>query len=216
MLVKPPAVRGSGVPKPNKPKLVAARHELQAPLDAFGTVGEVMSSSTPCLRVDVSIESARLVLVERGYSALPVVDARGMPVGSISTTDLLRVLPEYEFQELDARAAQHAASDPFEQPAEEQDAEVLEAGEGFFVVCIPERAVGSIMTPLIFTVSEHAPIGEAAALMAGHDLHHLAVVDLVGGVVGTISALDIVRLVTGQFMIPGSGRRPELQRCRPG
>jgi CBS domain-containing protein len=185
MLVKPAGLDGRAArPLRWSSKVVALRPEPQIPLDAFGTVGAAMSSSTPSLRADVSIESARLVFVERGCTVLPVVDRQGMPIGIVTTIDLLRVLPEYEFQALDSQ-----------QPAEEHDVDLLEAGEGFFVVCIPERTVGSIMMPLVFTVSEHAPLCEAAALMATYELDHLPVEDSDGCIVGMISSLDIVRRI---------------------
>jgi CBS domain-containing protein len=158
--------------------------------------------------VDASIESARLVFVELGYSALPVVDARGMPVGVVSTIDLLRVVPEYEFHELDAGGSRQSVLDRFAQPAEENDAELFEAGEGFFVLCIPEQAVGAIMTPVVCTVSEHASLPEAAGLMAAYELSRLPVADSDGRIVGTISSLDIVRHVAdgAAFRAPVRGR----------
>lgn len=56
----------------------------------------------------------------------------------------------------------------------------------------------SLAAPLAFTVDEHAPIAQAAALMAIEGVHRVPVVDAEGRVVGIVSALDVARFVARQ------------------
>src|SRR4029079_18434500 len=53
-------------------------------------VSAIMTTDVICVQPDVSIESVTRLLLERGISGVPVVDADGVPVGLVSKTDLLR------------------------------------------------------------------------------------------------------------------------------
>lgn len=55
------------------------------------------------------------------------------------------------------------------------------------------RQVVDVMTPLVFSLSQDASIGQAAALMAYEGVHRVIVVDRAGYVVGLVSSLDIAR-----------------------
>jgi CBS domain-containing protein len=121
---------------------------------APATVGAIMSTVTLCVRDDVTVAAMTALLLEHGYSAVPVVAATGRALGVVSKTDLLG----------------HVAG-----------------GGG------PDATADQIMMPMVFAVEEDAPIGEAAALMAGERVHRLPVVDGKGTVVGILSALDLVR-----------------------
>ncbi len=58
------------------------------------TVGDVMTPSVICVAPDVEVESLLALLVERGISGVPVVNERGLPVGMVSKTDIVRHLYE--------------------------------------------------------------------------------------------------------------------------
>lgn len=53
------------------------------------TAEELMSPNPVSLRQDASIAEAIDALIERGYSAAPVIDEAGRPVGVLSRTDIL-------------------------------------------------------------------------------------------------------------------------------
>jgi CBS domain-containing protein len=58
------------------------------------SVAEVMTSHVLCVSPDVEIGSLASLLVERGISGVPVVNERGLPVGMVSKTDIVRHLYE--------------------------------------------------------------------------------------------------------------------------
>src|SRR5439155_968027 len=53
------------------------------------TIAEVMTPNPVSLRADATLEEAVTFLVETGYSAAPVIDDAGRPVGVISRTDIV-------------------------------------------------------------------------------------------------------------------------------
>lgn len=53
-------------------------------------VSVIMSADVVCVRPDVSIAALTVLLIERGISGVPVVDAAGAPLGVVSKTDLVR------------------------------------------------------------------------------------------------------------------------------
>lgn len=53
------------------------------------TAGEMMSPNPMSLRSDRLVEEAVCFLVDKGFSAAPVIDDAGRPVGVLSRTDIL-------------------------------------------------------------------------------------------------------------------------------
>jgi CBS domain-containing protein len=49
-----------------------------------------MAPGVLCVTEDLAVEALAELLVERGISGVPVVDAEGFPIGVVSKTDLLR------------------------------------------------------------------------------------------------------------------------------
>jgi CBS domain-containing protein len=54
------------------------------------TVGEVMTTQVVCVTPEVTVERLIALLIERGISGVPVVNERGLPVGMVSKTDVVR------------------------------------------------------------------------------------------------------------------------------
>lgn len=50
-----------------------------------------------------------------------------------------------------------------------------------------------LMMPIAMTLGPHATVAHAAALMAFEDIHHVAIVDDVGTLIGIVSSMDVVR-----------------------
>lgn len=67
---------------------MASTH-LRARVSRHTSVGQLMSRTVFCLNVDTSLEDATRRLLEQGFSAAPVLDSVGKPIGIISKADLL-------------------------------------------------------------------------------------------------------------------------------
>jgi CBS domain-containing protein len=102
-------------------------------------------------------------LTDTGYSAAPVIDDAGRPIGVVSRSDVL----VYDR----ARAGPGAAGP--------EAAAVVRASD--------------LMTPVVFAVAPQTPAAEVAGRMADLNVHRLFVVDRGGTLVGVISALDLLR-----------------------
>lgn len=129
------------------------------------TAAELMAPDPVSLREDASLEEAVSFFSDRRYSAAPVIDEAGRPVGVLSLSDLLV-------------HARESARSPFA-PAG--------AGEGGGV-----RAC-DLMTPDVLAVSPATPAGEVVANLLALRVHHLFVVDGDGSLVGVISTRDVLR-----------------------
>jgi CBS domain-containing protein len=154
------------------------------------TVKDVMSPQPVCVDGSLSVEAARMLMLERGVSALPIVDSEGRPIGIVSKTDLLREIPEYEYREF-RQERPSRPPDPLEVEPDDGDDE----SDGFFVVKMPFRPVTEVMTPFVVVLEEATPLARAAQVMVDERVHRLPIVDEEGKVTGILSTLDIVRLL---------------------
>ncbi|HLU67570.1 MAG TPA: CBS domain-containing protein [Kofleriaceae bacterium] len=143
-------------------------------------IGDVMTTDVICVREDVSVEAVSAMLLDRGFSGVPVVDVGGFPIGVVSKTDLLR--------ERHGAAGEAVLDDG---GWDEGDCGLGE--EGFHLEPVARATVGEVMMPLAFTLPEHASVSQAAALMAFEGVHRVPVVSEDGAVVGILSSLDILR-----------------------
>jgi CBS domain-containing protein len=150
------------------------------------TVADLMTPNPISLQDDALVSEAVVLLTERGFSAAPVIDEAGRPVGVVSRTDLLihdrevggRVTPSewYDDAELKREFAQTERT-------------------GLHVERIDSTRVGDIMTPVVFCVAPDDSVAKAAAQMVGLKVHRLFVVDTDGILVGVVSAMDVLRLI---------------------
>ena len=66
------------------------RRRARRPTDGDRTpLSAVMSAHITCVSEDLTAEELVALLVDRGFSGVPVVDSTGKPVGVVSKTDLL-------------------------------------------------------------------------------------------------------------------------------
>jgi CBS domain-containing protein len=112
-------------------------------------------------------------LTDRGFSAAPVIDEAGRPIGVVSRADIL--VHDREFHRAPVLA------------------EGREVPEGFGVEDCDRTTVGDIMTPGIFAVSPETPTTKVIEQMLSLHVHQLFVVDDDGLLIGVISALDVLR-----------------------
>jgi CBS domain-containing protein len=147
---------------------------------AARTAAELMSPNPVSLRAAATVQEAVALLTDRGFSAAPVIDAAGRPVGVLSRTDLL--VHERE----QGRHATMSWDADLESP-------LRPVHQGFSVEVVDPTRVRDVMTPAVFTVGLHAPARAAVEQMLALKVHQLFVVDREGALVGVISALDVLR-----------------------
>lgn len=141
-------------------------------LDA-ATAVELMTDNPVSIRAEASIMEAVALLTDRGFSAAPVIDEAGRPVGVVSRADIL--VHDREFHR----------------------APVFPEGrlmpEGFGVEECDPSTVADIMTPGVFAVSPETSTASVVEQMLALHVHQLFVVDEQGLLIGVVSALDILR-----------------------
>ena len=149
------------------------------------TAAELMTTSPVSLDENATIREALALLVDKGYSAAPVIDAAGRPVGVLSRTDLLVH---------DRETVEHLSEAPeFYSRAELHDSTGERLGRGFQVEKVDRTRVRELMTPAVFCVSPQTPAAKVITDLVSLNVHRLFVVDDLGVLVGVISAHDILR-----------------------
>ncbi len=156
----------------------------RAPVIAPCAVSDLMTDNPLSISSTATAQDAVKLLTEHQFSAAPVIDEVGHPVGVISRTDLVDRLMRGD----------HLCS------LEENwfDCEsivgkkAMESGE-YLAQNMDYITVGEIMTPTVISVSTFDSIDKAVELMLDKEIHRLFVVDKGGILVGVLSPFDILR-----------------------
>ena len=143
------------------------------------TAEELMTSNPISIHAGASVQEALALLTDRGFSASPVIDEAGRPVGVLSRTDLL------------VHERERGATTPLEE--EEVARPAHRVREGFAVEVVDPTRVRDIMTPVVFTVPLETPARQVVEQMLALKVHHLFAVDEDRALVGVISPMDILR-----------------------
>ncbi|MDX8147279.1 CBS domain-containing protein [Lentzea sp. BCCO 10_0061] len=131
---------------------------------------DVMTTDVVVVEQDTSARDAARLIAERGFTALPVVDALGALVGMVSEADLLRDrLPQ------DPRGLVHG------EPVEARHA--------------PADVVADVMTKSPATVSPNTDLAEVAGLMLDQGVRSVPVVHE-GHLAGIVTRRDMLRSIT--------------------
>jgi len=146
------------------------------------TAADLMTANPHSIRQTAAVRDAIAFLVDRGYSAAPVIDEAGRPVGVLSRADIVvhdreqtaHALPEYYHHSELALAA----GEPLPR--------------GFQVEAVDRTTVQEIMTPVVFGVPPDAAPFRVIEEMRSLKVHRLFVVSADGVLVGVISALDVL------------------------
>ena len=146
----------STVPKPAAPRLTLGA----------ATAADLMAVDLVSLHVSATVPEATALLTDRGFSAAPVIDDTGRPVGVVSKADIL--IHDHEQGRSVARS---------DTPPDRGDATRVE----------------EIMTPAVFSVAPETPAAKVVEEMLKLKVHQLFVVDDQGTLVGIIGALDVLR-----------------------
>ena len=124
----------------------------------------IMSHDVVCARPDLEIAAVVALMMQHHVGCIPIVDDRRRPIGMITKFDIVEHLDAF------MRSVSNGSPLPGELAA---------------------RTADELMMPLAMTLYENATIGQAAALMASEDLHHVLVTNDRGHLVGVISTKDI-------------------------
>ena len=150
-----------------------------------GSVSELMTDTPLSIPSDATALEAVQLLTERRFSAAPVINEAGHPVGVVSRTDLVKGLlapqDEEPSQEDDWFQCGKLGSD--------------EAGENGKAPNRPLDAVrvSEIMTPLVIGLAPDDSIERAVELMLTEQVHRLFVMDNDGVLIGVLSTFDVLR-----------------------
>jgi CBS domain-containing protein len=138
-------------------------------------VRAIMRAGVTVVHPETPVSEVMALLLQRGYRALPVVDAAGSLVGIITDGDLLRRadLPARLGLQADLTAEERA----------NQAARLL------------ELRAAQIMTMPVVSIGVDESARKAAEFMVQQRLKRLPVVDAQGKLVGLVSRLDVLRTV---------------------
>lgn len=149
------------------------------------TAADLMTLSPVSLRADATVREAVSLLVDKGFSAAPVIDEAGRPVGVLSRSDVV-VHDRETVRYAHPVSAYYEATD-LRAPSGEN------LGAGFQVEEVDPTLVRDIMTPVVFSVAPDTPARTVVSEMLALKVHRLFVIDHEGVLVGLISALDLLR-----------------------
>ena len=141
------------------------------------SVAEVMTTHVLCVAPEVEVDSLLALLVERGISGVPVVNERGLPIGMVSKTDIVRHL----YEDGNTRTSEPATAGELMVPlaftllesASLSHATALMAWEGVhrLPICSDEGDVVGILSSLDvvrwLSREEGYPVRQAGPLSAG-------------------------------------------------
>ncbi|MBI4577268.1 MAG: CBS domain-containing protein [Planctomycetes bacterium] len=145
---------------------------------------DLMSPDPVTVAAEASVKEAASVLTDRGFGALPVVDAAGLPVGVVSRTDIVR----FERERVDLLSLGDAP------PADDIELGTGERLGRGFAVEVPDGArVRDIMTPMLYAVRPDTPAAGVVKEMLERGVHRVFVVSEEGTLQGVISTMDVLR-----------------------
>jgi CBS domain-containing protein len=156
------------------------------------TAEDLMTPNPISLPEDGSLHEALVLFIEKSFSAAPVIDESGRPVGVLSQSDVI----VHDREKVD-----YLAESPKFYSKADLTTPTGERLRGFQVENVDRTRVGDVMTPAVFSVRTDTPAEKVIEQMLALNVHRLFVVDPGNVLVGVISALDIVR-----HLRPDSGR----------
>jgi CBS domain-containing protein len=140
-------------------------------------VAEVMRREVTTVRPDSPVTAVIDLLLDKDFTAVPVVDEQGKVVGMVSDSDLLTR------GGINVPLSLKRAADP------EFVKELHTTLED------PARKVSEVMTRDVVTIGPEAALGQAAKLMVEKHLKRLPVVDANGRLTGILGRLDVLNTI---------------------
>jgi CBS domain-containing protein len=153
-------------------------------------VEEVMTRTVTTVHPDAPLAEVVEKLIDKDYTALPVVDETNRVMGIIGDTDLL------ERGDMEVSLSLKKAVDP--NLARTLIARLRQS----------PHTVAQIMTPEPVTIGPQAYLSEAARLMSKHGLKRLPVVDQDHRLLGVLGRLDILTALAAGYLPQEAPRHP--------
>jgi predicted transcriptional regulator len=145
------------------------------------TAADLMTPNPVSIAADATVNEATTFLTDNGFSAAPVIDKAGRPVGVLSQSDLV-------FHERENVAYVSGSSESYKR-ADLSPPRIIRTD----VVDGDLTQVNDIMTPVVFSVTPETAAHQVIEEMLAHKVHRLFVVGDDGVLVGTISTVDVLR-----------------------
>jgi CBS domain-containing protein len=149
------------------------------------TAADLMTPNPVSIPAGALVGEAVVLLTERGFSAAPVIDEAGRPVGVISRTDIL-------VHDRESDGARGSCQSQEVRAGVARDAARLHH-EGFQVRSVDRTCVRDIMTPTVLCVTPETPANRVVQQLLRLNVRRLFVVDEGGVLIGVISAVDVLR-----------------------
>jgi CBS domain-containing protein len=153
-------------------------------------VEEIMTRDVATVAPEATLAEVVEKLLDKPYTALPVIDTARRLVGIITDTDLL------ERGDMEVSLSLKKALDP--EVARSLVARLRQS----------TRTVSQVMTTEPTTIRPQAYLSEAARLMAKRSLKRLPVVDDNKHLVGILSRLDILKVLAAGYLPQGTSSQP--------
>jgi CBS domain-containing protein len=148
------------------------------------TARDLMTPNPVSLRADATLREAVALLTDKGYSAAPVIDAAGRPVGVLSRSDILVH---------DRETVAYANVPAFSTDEKPSTASGERLPAGFQVEVTDRTQVRDLMTPVVFAVAPDTPAADVVRQLLTLNVHRLFVVDDGKVLIGVISSQDVLR-----------------------
>jgi CBS domain-containing protein len=149
-------------------------------LDAV-TAADLMAPNPVSVAASSPVSEAVAFLTDKGFSAAPVIDEAGRPIGVLSQSDIV-------VHDRESGPCVSGGHEYYER-AELSPPKIIWRD----VVNGDPTQVRDIMTPIVFSVAPDTPAYKVIADMLGHKVHRLFVVGGDGVLIGTISTVDVLR-----------------------
>jgi CBS domain-containing protein len=133
------------------------------------------------IAAQASVTQAAAFLTDNGFSAAPVIDASGRPVGVIGRSEIV---------ERHRESIPRATSGSGHQSASSRDAYTITRTD---IVDGDLMQVSDIMTPVVFSITPDTPAPRVIEEMLARKVHRLFVIDRDRTLVGIISMADVLR-----------------------
>jgi CBS-domain-containing membrane protein len=143
------------------------------------SVADLMQRQLLTIRASDSIADVAKLFDEHRFHAAPVVNKRGVCIGILTSSDLVRF--EASWQSRQAQLQHGAKFDIARYDNEGMPAELYRMDQ-----------VGAQMTTGFQTVAAGVSLSEAILMMSDRQLHHLLVLDGLGKPSGILSTMDIL------------------------
>jgi CBS domain-containing protein len=149
------------------------------------TAADLMTPNPVSIAAGATVKEAAAFLTDKGFSAAPVIDEAGRPVGVLSQSDIV-IHDREKVEYVSANPEYYARAD-----LGRRSAKTLPSG--FEEVDVDRTRVRDIMTPVIFAVAPESPAYKVIEDMLAKKVHRLFVVGGDGVLIGIISTVDVLR-----------------------